>query len=179
MAKYEAGDIVTYYFIIREDTYDKSNFIKGWTDSKELAEFYLRFHNSSKYRLKKLTNTIEEMHEIINENLHDEIGIANIYTRDRGKKSPSTKLIVIPITDTESRFLYDETRDFLSSIVNYSYLNESIPYLKNKYRDALMSTLLLNSVIKKILHNRLDKKNKDIEMDQLVLLYKLFPAEFG
>ena len=70
MAKYEEGDIVTYYFIIVEDGNDKR--IQAWSDHKELVKYYMEFHKCKYYSIKKVDDIFERVMDIINENANDE-----------------------------------------------------------------------------------------------------------
>jgi len=176
MAKYEPGDIATYYFVILEDEHGKR--IQGWTDRKSLAEFYMKFHNCSNYRLKKVTKTIEEIRGITEENCHDEIILANIITRDRNKKGSEIKHIVVPTTETEIRFVNEECDTFFSGKVNYAYLDGATQFLKNKYQRAL-ERLFLPLIISKAVYNRSDPYREGIELDQLMVLFRSFPTNFG
>ena len=135
MLRYEPGDIATFYFIIKEDGNNKE--IKAWSDKKQLVEFYMDFHKCPKFRLKKITKPIEEIRKITEESYHDEITIGHIRVRDREKKKGDVKLITIPATQNELNFLSEESSNFLSTSMEYSYLNGVIPYLKKKYREAL------------------------------------------
>ena len=175
MPRYNPGDIVTYYFIIRDDSYGK--IIKGWTDQKLLAEFYMKFHNCKSFTLKKLTATIEEINDILRENHNDEISIVNILVRDQKRKG-EMKSISIPATTVEMDFINDEDSTMFYGRIDYGYLNEIIPYFKDKYLKAL-SKLLLPSMIKKAVYNRSDKFNTSIQLDQLMVLVKHFPNDFG
>ena len=76
MAKYQPGDIVTYYFIIKE--FDGNKIIQGWTDNKELAKFYMDFHKCKKFKIKTITDSIEEINKIREENWNDEIKLFHI-----------------------------------------------------------------------------------------------------
>ena len=130
--KYEPGDTATFYFVITE--YNGHKEIQGWTDQKELVQVYMDFHKCKKFHVKKITNTIEEINKIVEENIHDEIGIYNISIKDRGKKYEKIKEINIPATVTEIMFLNEEANTCMASQIGYSELNEMIPFLKNKYQ---------------------------------------------
>lgn len=178
MAKYEPGDIVTYYFVVRED--DKhGNRIVAWTDKKDLVQFYMKLHKCPNHRLKKITKTIEEINQIIGENRYEEIKIGNIYTLNRNsKKNRELVTVSLPITDTEFLFVREECNSFYSGEIDYGYLNGVIPYMKKKYQNVLEDILLL-SIIKKVVYNKNDKINQQLDLDQLILLFKCFPDDFG
>lgn len=176
MLNYEPGDIATFYFVIRND--DNGKMIKAWTDRKSLLEFYMDFHKCPKYNIKKITKTIEEIHKITEENYHDEISIGNIYMKDRDGKNGDKKMVALPITENEFRFVREECASSFSSRINYSYLNGVLPYLKGKYREAL-ADIFLSSIINKELNNKKDKYTECIDFDQLMLLFRSFPDDFG
>jgi hypothetical protein len=177
MLAYDPGDSATFYFVVR-DNEDGTRKVRGWTDRKQLAEFYMEFHKCPRYSLKKITKSIEEIHEITEENNVDEIILANIYIKDRDKNNGESKIIVIPATENELQFLNEETQTSFSSRIGYSYLNGVIPYLKKKYISAL-EDMFLSSLILKEVHNKRDKYNQKIDFDQLMLLFRSFPEEFG
>ena len=149
MAKYQPGDTVTYYFIIKE--LDREKIIQGWTDNKEIAKFYMEFHKCKNFKLKSITNSIEEITKILEENWNDEIKPFHIITRNRnrGKHDDDYITICIPATDTEVRFIREETSTFMTSRINYSLINDAFPYLKNKYQNDLQS-IFLPDVIRKV-----------------------------
>lgn len=178
MAKYEEGDIVKFYFVIKKD--DKNNkIIQGWTDNKNIAKFYLEFHNCKDFTLKTMEGSIEDIYQVTEENLHDEIKLYNINVKDYDKKGNDTvKSICIPATETEFRFVNEETNTFLLSRIRYSYINSAIPYLKNKYQEAL-NDIFLNDIINKVIYERRSKIVESIEFDQLMVLYRSFSDNFG
>lgn len=180
MARYESGDLVTFYFVVKDDKEEGVKMIKGWTHKKVLAEYYMEFHKCPSYSLKKVTKTIDEIREITEENPDDEIKVANLLTRKReGKRAgKDVETIQIPATETELRFVASECNTLVAGLVGYSYLNASVPFLKKKYQKAL-STLLLPSLIMAACHNQRDKYVQQIELDELMILFKAFPSDFG
>lgn len=176
MAKYDEDDIATFYFIVMLSD-DDENRIIAWSDKKEMAEVYMEFHSCKKLKLKKKTDYLYRITEILNENIHDEINIYNINIGDPKKKG-RVKSIQIPATETEFRFINEETNTFLASRVCYSYINEAFPYLKGKYQKAL-NNLFLRDVMGKVLHERNSKFIEEVQFDQLSVLYKCFSDRFG
>lgn len=178
MAKYESGDIVTYYFIIKENKNDKM--IQGWTDNKSIANFYMEFHKVKGFRIKSITNTIDEINKILEDNWNDEIKMCNVITRNRcnHRKGEEIASIVIPATSTELAFIREEANTFMTSRINYSFINDAIPYLKNRYQDALKS-IFLSDVVLKVIYNKNSKFTQLIEFDQLMILFRSFPENFG
>ena len=177
MAKYEPGDIVTYYFIISDE--DGHSNIKAWTDNKDLAKFYLEFHKCKNFRLKKFTKPIEEISKILEENRHDDIMLANVVIKNPNhKKGKETKMVVIPLTQTEQLFINEETTNFMSSRIDYGYLNGVIPYLKKKYQHAIEKTLL-QDIIKLVVHGCQSSIVQSIQFDHVMVLFRSFPDNFG
>lgn len=179
MAKYEPGDIVTYYFIINENDKDEST-IQAYTDEKVLAKYYLEFHKCKKFVLKTMTKTIEEIALILEENKNDEIALYNITVRDpKSKDRRKSKMITIPATDTEMMFVNEETKTYFSSHICYTLLNQAKPYMKRKYRDAL-DAIFLQDVINVDINNLPPSRILlNSELDQLLLLFKSFSENFG
>jgi len=177
MALYYKGDMATFYFIIKEVPGEES-YIKAWTDSKELARFYLKFHKCPYFRIKKITNTIEEIRKITGENHTDRISIGRLVTRDRERDDGSVTYISVPITDTEMDIVNHESMSFFSGRIKYNLMDKVIPSLKPKYRE-LMKEIFLPSVIKRTIHNQPNGCAEAIIMDQLMVLFQSFPDEFG
>lgn len=174
MAKHDPDDIVTTYFVLKKEG-DKT-IIQGWSEDKKMVEAYMEFHNCKKFRVKKVTMVAKKMAETYEENIHDEIDLFNITTRDQ-KHRCEVKSITIPATATEIQLLNDETNTLATSLIDYSFINGAVPYLKKKYRQALMDVGLLD-FIKKILHNQRSKFVDIMQFDQLILLYRLFNDNF-
>ncbi len=173
--KYQPGDIAQFYFVVFNDNGDKR--IVGWTDDKQLAKFYLEFHNCKNLELKEKRAKVEVIYGIIDENVHDQIDIYNIIVRDPDK--PDRVITInIPATETEKNFVDSETNTFMESRVAYGLLNEVIPFLKPKYQRALKQ-LLLPDVIMSVCHNKRTQIIDQIELDQLMILYRSFPSMFG
>lgn len=179
MAKYEPGDIATFYFVVKEHGSEK--IIQGWTDNKEIAKFYMEFHKCKYFKLKSVTNNIEEIYKItIEENMNDEIKLFHIITKNCGKhkKGESYGMVCIPATEVESTFIREEANAFMSSHVNYSLINDAFPYLKKKYQNILQS-IFLPDVISKVVYNKNPRFTQEIEFDHLMILFKTFPENFG
>ena len=172
MKKYEEDDIVTFYFV----TYEKGNekCIRGWTDNKDLADVYMHFHSCKYYRMKKMKDSVREIYKIIEENTNDEIQLYSINTRGkRGSKS-----MMVPMTLTEFNLLSEESNTFLSSRVNYGYINDVMYYLKGKYRDALEAAGLVD-IIKAVLYGKNSKFIENTSIDNLMVLFMSLPDQFG
>ena len=177
MAKYQSGDMATFYFIIKEINGNKQ--IQAWTDNREIAKFYIEFHNCKNFRIKSITNTIDEIEKIVAENLHDEIKLANIIVKNREKKNKHEDYITvcIPATNSELRYINEEVSTFMSTNINYSLINDALPYLKNKYQEVLQS-IFLTDIIHKVIYSKNVKIAQMVEFDQLMVLFKSFPENF-
>lgn len=178
MAKYEPGDLVTYYFVVHNDGSTKQ--IVGYTDNKDLAKVYIDFHACKSLTLKSVTKRIETINSITEENWNDEIGICNIVTRNRDKrrKGEEAITITIPATRTETTFIKEEEDMFMASQVRYSYLRDVIPYLKDKYIDAL-DDIFLTSIIAKVCDQVNRPDIQSLRLDQLMVLFRMQPDKFG
>lgn len=173
--KYDDGDMVTYYFVVNDD--GRNKMIQGWTDDKNLAKSYMDLHKCKNYKLKTITKPFEEISAILEDNQHDEIQIKNILIRNP-KKHNRAKYIPTPITDTEWRYINEECRTLLSSMVNYAFLDTAIPYLKKKYKDDLKNILLIDSIGVTI-HGKRSPVLERISLDQMIVLLYSFKDNFG
>lgn len=174
MKPIDPDEYCTFYFIIKYKDGEKS--IQAWTDDKNLALSYMKFHNCKNFTMKKIRKLGKHMIEVLEENTHDEISLFNIGTRDT-KHKYETKSITVPATQTEINFLNDESNTLASSLINYSIINNYIYYMKSKYQKAL-NNIGLVSCMNFVLHNNKSKFTSLIQFDQLLLLYRLFPENF-
>lgn len=180
MSVYEKDDILTIHFILKKQ--DGETIIQAWSEDKDLVKCYMEFHNCKKFSIKKVTRDAHSMYQLMEENLHDKIDLVNITTRDQKHKN-CTKSITVPMTTTELELLNSETNTFMSSIINYSLINDALPYFKHKYRkvfDALGLSSIINRVLftKSNAYSKYDTKSLDIDFDQLILFYRLYPENF-
>lgn len=178
MAKYDEDDIATYYFVIVEDNNGKR--IQAWSDSKGLVKYYTEFHKCKNFKIKSLTRSLREISSILEENLHDEIVIANLIVRNRnrGKNDRECKTVQLPLTKTELTYIDSEINTSMASRINYSYLNEGISYMKDKYKKALKDIFLLD-VINAEIYGKRSKIVQSLMYDQLMVLLYSFPDNFG
>lgn len=172
--KYEHGDIATFYFVVISD---KEKRIQGWTDDKDLAKYYMDFHKCKRFILKEITRPIDEINKILEENLHDEIVICNIVVKSKEKKK-GFDVIPIPATNTEILFINEEVNGFMTSYIDYGYLNQVIPYLDKEYQRALRD-IFLSDIIKQVIHSKKSNIAMNIQYDQLSILFRSFPEYFG
>ena len=96
MNDYDLKDKATFYFIILKG--NKENDIRAWTDNKNLAEFYLKFHNCKKHELRKVTKTYKSIVPILNENITNAIEIMNIITAEKKGSKKRAISIQVPMT---------------------------------------------------------------------------------
>lgn len=172
--KYQDDDLVTYYFVINND--GKNSTIQGWSDNKNMIKCYMEFHSCKRFHVKELTKTFEEIARILDENNNDEIKIFNITTRS--KKHPHrVEYIPVPMTATEFSFVNSECQSFLSSMVNYTFIDSALPYIKERYKHDLKMTMLLD-VIGSTVHAKHSKLIEEVQFDQLMVLLYLFNQNF-
>nr|DAN65334.1 MAG TPA: hypothetical protein [Caudoviricetes sp.]DAP16811.1 MAG TPA: hypothetical protein [Caudoviricetes sp.] len=172
MKTYEREDIVTFYFVVKEETKD-TTIIRAWTDDKKLLDAYLELHACKKYHVKKIRRAMKDILPIINENNNDEIDVAYLITR--GKEGAG--LISLPLTMTEITFINDESHGFFSSHVNYQLLDDRVPYLKDRYQ-RILKNIGLDDVIKHVIYNRTSPFVQDVVLDQVLLFARSFPDDF-
>ena len=176
-------DEVTVYFIIIED--GRKRQIQGWTEDKNIAKFYLEFHSCKRMKMKRMHGLYGDILRIIEENLHDEIKMYNIKIRntDPGrKKNQLMKEMMIPATYTEYKMIHDEEAYFMSSMIDYHWVDGAYPYLKKKWQTAINRSLL-GPIMEKVIHERMSSAaansiTASIEMDQLMILFSVFPDHF-
>lgn len=171
MVKYESDDKVSCYFVIDE----KLNIIRAWSDNKDYAKVYMEFHNNKFYKLRKVTKLFSDIIQILEENINDEINLYNINTKDKHHK---TKSIVIPMTGTEFTLINDEGATYLSSRIDYGFINECMSLLKGKYKKGL-DQILLTDVIQSTVYNKHSKVCQELGVDDLMVLYHSLPDQFG
>lgn len=173
MKRYEEDDVMTCYFVV--DDRGDCKTIRGWTDDKEYAKLYMDFHKCKSYKLKKMTDTFREVVKVIEENANDEITIYNMNTKNAKGKS---KAITVPLTETEHTLINEEANTFISSRVNYGYINEAYYYLKGKYRKGL-KMILLEDIMKNVVYSKNTKLVLSLEIDDLMVLFHSLSDQFG
>lgn len=172
MKKYEEDDEVVFYFVIYERGNEKC--IRGWSDNKDLVDAYMEFHMCRYYRVKKQKDVLSEMYKILEENTNDEIQLYMINTRGKhGSRS-----ITVPMTLTEFTLVQDESNGFISSRVNYSYINECSHYLKGKYKNAL-KVAGIEDLVNLVVYGKTSKLLDHCEIDNLMTLYMSLSDQFG
>lgn len=178
MKTYELSDLVTFYFVIRPDERASGGSeIKAWTDDKSLLQFYLEFHQCSQYVTRKLNKTFKEMIKILNENHNDEITIAHITTKSDSKRDP-IKMIAIPATNSELSVLRDSQTSGCAPIINYTAIHDYLPKFKGKYQQVFRE-IGLYDLVGQELYNRSTEFTTGLQIDELMMLFRAFPAEFG
>ena len=173
MKRYDADDIITMYFVI-SDKYD-DNRVKAWSDEKEYCKVYMEFHNCKSYHMKSMNGRVDDLCKIIEENNFEELGIYNLTTKDsKGNK----KFINVPLTITEYNFINSECNDWFISRIDYNLLYSAVDFLKDKYRKGL-KRIALYDVMEKVLSKRQNQFTSSVELDELRILLRSFPSEFG
>ena len=176
---YEKDDLVTFYFIIIKDERHGSR-IQAVTDSKDLAEFYMEFHKCKRFKLKKVHDYYRNILETLNECIHDNIELYTIDIKNpNGKPGKESKQLIVPLTESEYRMINEECATFMSSLINYNFINQRVGFLKNKYQRALADIRL-----KDVLDSTLAKTERpspfilSISLDQLKILLSCYPDNF-
>lgn len=178
MAKYEKDDIVTYWFVIMKDNDDSC--VQAWTDDKDLLNYYIDFHKCKLFKVKKITDTMQNIYEILNNSAHDEIGIYYVNIKNPNPKpGKEFKTIAVPMTETESRFVQEECSTFLATKIPYSQITHMIGFLKNKYQHALEGILFIDVMRTVLAEQRPTPLLQSIMMDELRILFESFPDKFG
>jgi hypothetical protein len=180
MKSYDLSDRVTFYFVCAMDNNGNHMMIKGWSVVKAMIDAYMKFHQCPSFYVKKITDTWENIVRLLNEETHDEIKIANLITKNRSgkRKKDPVDIVSIPITDGEHMHVNDQVTTTCSTYVDYTLLNKHVRHLKQKYREAL-AFIGLNEVIDKEIRNKDSRFMKSLILDELMILVKFFPAEFG
>ena len=174
--KLDANDIISMYFISK--VFDGHHLVQAWTDDKELLKAYMEFHKCEHFKVKKITNTVAKINVLLEENYWDEIQIYNIVTRDKSNKHNNIGSIFIPATETEIKLIREECATFMASRIDYSFINDALPYLKERYQNVLKS-IFLDDVIKMVVYSKPNRFTESITFDELILLIKSFPENFG
>lgn len=172
-------DEMTYYFVIIDDGNNQR--IQAWSDKKDYVKYYMDFHKCDKMHLKKMHGLYSDIIPILEENFHDEIGMFNIFIRNSDpnrKKHQELKSMVIPATNTEIICVSDEIGSFMSSIIEYRWINEMFPYLKKKYQRSIYGCLL-GPIMEKVIHEKASPITSSIQFDQVMVMASCFPDHFG
>lgn len=185
---YDMTDTVTFYFVTYREPGFSEPCIKAWTDDKVLLDFYLKFHGMKDFKVKVITDTYLAVSKIINNTCrNDEICLANMLTVQRaeidgvskkGKFNDRMMMVVVPATTQEVNHINDNAGDFCSSMVDYGKINELLPWLKKRYLSALERLNLVDIVSVVVGGKPPTKRTMYIELDELMLMLKFFPAEF-
>lgn len=174
---YDSNDIVDYYFIMVTDR--NGTRVQAWTEEKVLAEAYMEFHNCKHFKLKKMTNTLNNLYKIIEENLHDEIQLYNITIPKDSKHPGKTKTIVVPCTKSEINVINDDSVNFMATQVPYHEMDKISRWLRPKYQRALKG-ILFRDVCDQVLSIKSPSRIlRNIDMNGLKVLIQSFPDSFG
>ena len=177
---YEKDDLVTFYFVIVKDKIHEPR-VQAVTDNKDILDFYLEFHKCKNFKVNKVHDYYKNIIPLLDECCHDNIDLYNVYTKsDNPKPGKEYKRIVIPMTETEMRMVNEEETAFIASLISYNYMNQMIPFLKNKYQRAIKD-IRLSDVIDTVLCKTSKPSYfiQSIRLDELRILLKLYPNQFG
>ena len=174
MKTYLEGDQIIIYCITFEDT--RETITHAWTDDKELAKWYLKFHHSKRMKLKRIDTTYEDARDFISNYMYEQIKVGYLMTKHPRKKGSVT--IPFPVTDAERQFLDDEVADLCNGYVGYQTIYEMAPFLKRKWESLLMKDLQLYSVLEYVINNHIGKIEWITGMDEVRMLQMYMPDKF-
>ena len=169
--RYESGDIATYYFVIYDDGNNKT--IIGWSDNKKIIKAYMDLHKCKRFKLKEYTAPIDKIGKLLDENINDEIRLINVGIT----KKNDLEYLIMPGTELENNYIKDESNNFLYTRINYSLINEAMPFLKDKYKKAL-EDIYIDYIIDALLFNKPNKISSNIIYNDLLILTRGFPERF-
>ena len=172
LKKYDPDEEVTVWFVVGSNP--GGDYIQAWSDNKDLAKIYMEFHNCKSYHLKKRTDTLERIVEILNENTNDEISIYNVYTRGKHQM----KLVQLPLTMVEYTHIQDEAAVFMPTKIDYAFLNDCLFLFKKRWKQAL-DGVMLTDVLRFVIHNQRSSIIDGLGIDEVKLLVREFPDNFG
>ena len=173
MKRYERGDDATFYFVIHKQR-GKEKYIKAWTDNKEMLKFYMDFHETKNFSVKKISDRIESIQKLVEENLNDEITIGHVRI---GDKHGEQLLVALPVTETEMQFIREEDTSYMATTIDYSLINNLYPTLKKKYQHALEKILLI-PIADFNVNNKFNEMVGRIFLNNVKILHRSFPDEF-
>lgn len=171
--------LVTFYLVINDRLEFDDARIQAWSDQKDLAKFYMAFHRCKHFTLRKITDTLYNMNRLLDECYHGEITLYNAVTKDRSKKRSSAyKYVRVPMTNNEIAIIKAENSGLAGTAVNYTILNDLYPYMSKK-RKRLANDMMLTDAIKATIHNQPSQRIMGVKIDELYMLYRIFPETFG
>lgn len=169
-------EICEFWFVINMDK--DGNYIQAWSDDKDMAEFYMAFHGTKRFKLRRVEDTLQNLNKMVNDYITSEIVLYNGVTREiTGKKPWETTDVIIPTTKNEVDVISVERQNFMASTIGYGQLNDVFPILKKKYQEALKE-LYMWDVIKMVIHNKKSTIVQKIEFDDVRLMFKLLQDNF-
>lgn len=178
MARHGSDEVTFYFVLISNGGHTQ---IQAWSENKDYADYYMKFHKCRAMSIKKMHGFYEDIVKVLDENFHDEIHMYNITIRNpdvtKRKKHP-LKAMVIPATDTEIMFINGEMSSFMATRVDYHFIEACSHFLKGKYLRA-MNDCLLTPVMAKVIHEQNSQITSSMSFDQLKILVESFPDHFG
>ena len=147
---YSYDEMKTLYIVTYHNPNVKLKFmtdIIAWSNNKDLAKFYMKFHKCKYMKLNKIQGYPKELVNIMNDNVNCEIFIAPLRTRN---SNDEIIFINVPVTDLEMTDIRSLSGFMNDTDINYRIIYEYYTYFKNKYRKAL-DMILLGSITEEIL----------------------------
>ena len=131
------------------------------------------------YIQETISNTLNNLYKIIEENLHDEIQLYNITIPKDSKHPGKTKTIVVPCTKSEINVINDDSVNFMATQVPYHEMDKIRRGLRPKYQRALKG-ILFRDVCDQVLSIKSPSRIlRNIDMNGLKVLIQSFPDSFG
>jgi hypothetical protein len=174
----ELDDEVVYFLLYNLKYADRitgKSIMVGWTEDKNLADFYLEFHHCKDIVVKKYEGPYRGIIGTLNDNANEKIEIYWIRTRIGRKVKP----VAVPMTTNEQRVLTQSTQTYCQGdLVEYQQIINLLPHLKKKYREA-MKFLYFNELARNAIGGETTNFIAFVELDEARLLPKLYPQNFG
>lgn len=185
---YDYDEMISIYLVIHESKKDTFNDdIVAWSKEKDLAKFYLQFHNCKNLKLKKYKDYPKNiLNNVINNHINTEIKLANLRTyNEKGKET----ILVAPVTDLEMTELHEFTGVFCDTLIDYRSIHKLLGYFKKKYQKAL-GVILLPLIVNFVLfvgEKTFTSRDKGLDsylanqitIDEIKMLYFLEEDLFG
>ena len=163
--------------------------VVAWSQNKDLAKFYMKFHKCKYMKLKTITDYPKYIHEhIINNNINCEIQLAPLPSK-KYNKNTNSEYFIVPVTELELTDLNEFSGLFCEGLIDYKIIHSYYPYLKKKYRKAI-DLILLPLIIQDVLFTSyktfssenydefINMRIHDLELDKIALLYFIEPQLF-
>ena len=175
---YDEDEVVTAYLVITKGK-DVRTGIQAWSLNKQMAKFYMEFHNCKQFHLKEVRGTLREINAITEKSVQDEISIYNILTLDTDKPGKrKLKPTPTPMTGTEYSHIQAECGMFMSNDIDYELLSQAFDYMESD-KQKTCARVALPEVCSVVQHNKHPAILRGVKFDELLVLYRSFPDNFG